>query len=211
MQITDEQRDALQELLNIGVGKAAGALNQMLEKPIRLHIPSICIGPIQELQTAIDTDAAEFHASVRLPFHGAFSGSTCLLFPTQSAASLLTVLTGETQNQDSWDSMKEATLTEIGNIVLNGVMGSLTNVLQHCITYSVPFYEETTIQQLIQPKATQTPEMMLWAQTRFTIEDYNISGDIILLMGVQDLGCLLQAITALLQTADSCHGPTGTR
>ena len=76
MQITDEQRDALQELLNIGVGKAAGALNQMLEKPIRLHIPSICIGPIQELQTAIDTDAAEFHASVRLPFHGAFSGTS---------------------------------------------------------------------------------------------------------------------------------------
>ena len=209
MHLTPEQLDALQELLNIGVGRAAGSLNQMLEKPIRLYIPSIRIGPIEELRKEMDAKVLGLQASVQLPFHGSFSGSTCLLFPTQRAASLVTILTDEHQDQESLNSMKEARLTEIGNIVLNGVMGSLTNVLQHHLTYSIPFYEETSIHQITQPTISDTPDIVLWAQTRFAIDDYNISGDILLLMGLQDLGCLLQAVNALLQPIESCHGPTG--
>ena len=210
MQLTPEQLDALKELLNIGVGRAAGSLNEMLEKPIRLHIPSIRIGPIEELRQEIKSDIPGLQASVQLPFRGSFSGSTCLLFPTQSAGSLVTVLTGEYADQDSLNSLKEATLTEIGNIVLNGVMGSLTNVLQQQITYSVPFYEETSIDQLTQRTTSDTPDIVLWAQTRFTIEGYNLSGDILLLMGIQDLGYLLQAVNSLVPTTQNCHGSTGT-
>ena len=76
MQLTPEQLDALKELLNIGVGRAAGSLNEMLEKPIRLHIPSIRIGPIEDLRQEIKSDIPGLQASVQLPFRGSFSGST---------------------------------------------------------------------------------------------------------------------------------------
>ena len=180
MDISPEHIDALQELLNIGVGHSAGSLNNMLETPIRMYIPSIWVGNMAELIEELPLQHESVLSSVQLPFQGSFSGSACLLFPTDSAAALVAALTGEHEGQDTLNALKEATLTEIGNIVLNGVMGSLSNVLQHHITYSVPFYQETSLQGLIQPTPSDSSGMILWAQTRFTIEKYDISGDIML-------------------------------
>ena len=53
MFISLEHLDALQELLKIGVGRAAGFLNQMLRKPIRLHIPFIQSGKIEGLSQEV--------------------------------------------------------------------------------------------------------------------------------------------------------------
>ena len=91
------------------------------------------------------------------------------------------------------DSLRESTLTEIGNIVLNGVMGSLANVLQHRITYSVPFYEETTIQSLVKPTPSDPTEIILWAQTKFTIQGYDLTGEILLIFDIPDLELLVHA------------------
>ena len=205
MHIDPEQLDALQELLNIGVGRAAGSLNQMLEKPIRLHIPFLQLGKMDELSQEVQKMRNTTLSSVQLPFHGTFSGSSCLLFPTESARSLVIALTGESEDPDTMDSLREATLTEIGNIVLNGVMGSLANILNHQIIYSVPFYQETSIQGLLQPTPSDSAEIILWAQTQFTIEEYDLTGDIMLMFGVPDLGLLVNAISEFMHSATAPH------
>ena len=205
MHISLEELDALQELLNIGVGRAAGSLNQMLEKPIRLHIPSIQIGKMEELSLEVQKMKDTTLSSVQLPFKGTFSGASCLLFPTDSATALVLALTGESEDLDTMDSLREATLTEIGNIVLNGVMGSLANILKHQITYSVPFYEETSIQGLMKAPTADTEEMILWAQTHFTIEEYDLTGDIMLMFGVPDLGRLIHAVSEIATSTTTSH------
>lgn len=198
MYISPEHLDALQELINIGVGRAAGSLTQMWEKPIRFHVPFIRLGKpdevFQEIQRIPDTTLS----SVQLPFFkGTFKGSAYLLFPIDSATALVTALTGEAEDTDTMDSLREATLTEIGNIVLNGVMGSLANILQNQITYSVPFYQETSFQELLQPTPSDSSEMVLWAHTQFTIEEYDLTGDIILMFSIPDLGLLINAVSKL--------------
>ena len=209
MDISPEHVDALQELLNIGVGRSAGSLNHMLETPIRMYIPSIRIGDMTELIEELPLHHESALSSVQLPFQGSFAGSACLLFPTDSATALVTALTGEPEGQDTLNALKETTLTEIGNIVLNGVMGSLSNVLQHHITYSVPFYHEISLKGLIQATPSDSSEIILWAQTRFTIEKYDISGDIMLMLGVPDMGLLLNAIDTLTHPVTPHHEPTG--
>ena len=92
MRISLEELDALQECLNIGVGRAAGSLNTMLDKPIRLHIPFIKLGSIDELSKQLPINEEASLSSVQLPFQGPFAGSACLLFPTDSAAALVTAL-----------------------------------------------------------------------------------------------------------------------
>lgn len=208
MQINPEQLDALQELLNIGVGRAAGSLNQMLEKPIRLHIPFLQLGKMEELSQEVQKMKNTTLSSVQLPFKGTFSGTSCLLFPTQSAKTLVIALTGESEDPDTMDSLREATLTEIGNIVLNGVMGSLANVLNLQIIYSVPFYQETSIQGLLQPIPSDSSEIILWAQTQFTIEKYDLTGDIILMLGIPDLGLLINAISEMMHATTTPHAST---
>ena len=76
MHIGPEQLDALQELLNIGVGHATNTLNQMLGKPIRLHIPFIHFGTVEELSKELALENEPVLASIQLPFQGSFAGSS---------------------------------------------------------------------------------------------------------------------------------------
>ena len=208
MHISPEHLDALQELLNIGVGRAAGSLNQMLDKPIRMHIPFIQLGKLDELSQDIQKIKEDTLSSVQLPFKGTFSGSACLLFPTESAVALVRALTGESEDTVTMDSLREATLTEIGNIVLNGVMGSLANILQHQITYSVPFYQEISLQEFLRSAPSDSTEMVLWAQTHFTIKEYDLTGDIMLMFGIPDLGLLMNAVSHLPHSTTMLHAST---
>ncbi len=205
MHISPEQLETLQELLNIGVGRAAGSLNQLLEKSIRLHIPSLQIGKMEELSTEIQKMQDTTMSSVQLPFQGTFSGSSCLLFPTGSANALVVALNGESEDPDTMDSLREATLTEIGNIVLNCIMGSLANVLNHRIIYSVPFYQETSMKGLLQPTPSDSSEIILWAQTQFTIDDYDLAGDIMLMFSIPDLRLLTNALSEYLHPTTVVH------
>ena len=41
MTIGNEELDALRELINIGVGRAAGALNDMMGRNVRLNVPRL--------------------------------------------------------------------------------------------------------------------------------------------------------------------------
>ena len=192
MHLSEDQVDALQELLNIGVGRAASVLNEMIESRILLQIPFIkVLSPLnlkQELEGRFNED---YLAAVQLRFTGSFCGAAELVFPTESASTLVAVLTGEEVGTPDLDSVRIGTLSEVGNIVINGVMGSIGNVLKQRIDYAVPTYVEDTIENLL---LSDSNVAILLAQARFTIEQLPIIGDIILLFEVSSFDALLEAI-----------------
>ncbi|MEH2069744.1 MAG: chemotaxis protein CheX [Nostoc sp.] len=194
MNVTTEQLDALQELINIGVGRAASLLNEMIDSHIGLKIPFVKVltatEAYQELATRFHDDSL---ASVRLGFTGSFSGGAGLIFPTESASTLVAVLTGEEPGSPDLDAVKIGTLSEIGNIVINGVMGSLSNVLKQHLNYTIPVYLEDTIENLLL-STYESDSKILLAQARFIIEQLEIIGDIILIFHVGTFDALIDAI-----------------
>ncbi|MEG5037097.1 chemotaxis protein CheC [Microcoleus sp. AT3-D2] len=198
MKLSTRQLDALQELVNIGIGQAAGVLNDMIDSPIRLQIPYLQIlTPIdveEELEQHLN---GEQIAAVQLKFTGSFGGIAQLVFPTNSAALLVTMLTGEEVGTQDLDSVKIGTLSEVGNIVINGVMGAISNVLQQRLNYSIPTYSEGTIANLLISGGLAADTVVLLAQTSFMIERLHIEGDIILIFNVNSFDTLLTAINQL--------------
>ena len=193
MNVTTEELDALQELINIGVGRAASLLNEMVDSHIRLKIPVVKVltanEAYQELTKRFHDEAL---ASVKLGFTGSFYGTASLIFPTDSASTLVAVLTGEDPSADL-DAVKIGTLSEIGNIVINGVMGSLSNVLKRHINYTLPIYLEDTLENLLL-SAYESDSKILLAQASFTIERLEIIGDIILIFLVGTFDALINAM-----------------
>ena len=199
MDLTDAQLDALKELVNIGVGQAAGMLNEMIAFRIRLQVPVIKLLSPQDLQQELKQRVLQEQLStVQLDFSGTFSGSTQLLFPTESAATLVAVLTGEEPGSPDLDALKIGTLTELGNIVINGVMGSISNILTEPLHYQVPIYVEEDIEHLI-PAVDKSPTAKaLLAEAHFDIEELQVQGDIVLnFLGVESFEALLSAIEAV--------------
>ncbi|MEQ8959741.1 MAG: chemotaxis protein CheC [Coleofasciculus sp. C2-GNP5-27] len=198
MNLTPDQIDAIQEIVNIGVGRAASVLNEMLEAPIRLQVPYIKIGSPLDFQSEMETRlGGEQVAAVRQDFSGSFAGLAELVFPTDSASILAAVLTGEELGTPDLDAVRIGTLSEIGNILINSVIGSISNVLNQRLDYAIPSYIEDTVENLINVGDNQQENTILLAQTQFFIEQLQIRGDIILVFEVGSFDVLLDAIAML--------------
>ncbi|BAY14514.1 CheC, inhibitor of MCP methylation [Anabaenopsis circularis NIES-21] len=195
MNVTVDQLDALQELINIGVGRAASLLNEMVDSHIRLEIPFV---KVLTATQAYQELANRFHdaslSSVKLNFTGSFYGTAGLIFPTESASTLVAVLTGEEAGSADLDAVKIGTLSEIGNIVINGVMGSISNVLKQHMNYTIPVYLEDKIDNLLLSDNANNTTKILLAQARFAIEQLELIGDIILIFEVGTFDALIKAI-----------------
>jgi chemotaxis protein CheC len=193
------QMDILKEIINIGVGRAAGILNEMTKFRVILQVPFIKVLSSFSLKEEMEELDRDIIAAVRLGFKGPFSGCAALVFPPDSASKLVAVLTGEEPGTPDLDSVRVGTLSEVGNIVLNGVMGSIGNILKQHISYSIPTYIEDTIENLltIDTNINPPPNIILLVRIRFTIQQLQIEGDIILLFEVGSFTALLSAIDAI--------------
>lgn len=200
MNLADGQIDALKELINIGVGRAAGVLNTMLHSHVRLQVPFIEILSPSALEKKKRELGRERLSAVRLTFTGPFSGTASLVFPTESAAKLVAILTDDETAYPDLDSIRTGTLTEVGNIVLNGVMGAIGNELEQHIRYSVPTYMENPIETLLTASDLNSRATVIWAQAQFTIEQYQIDSNIILLFEVGPFEALLAALNRAMET-----------
>ena len=211
MMTTPGQIDAFKELINIGVGRAAGSLNQMCGAHVRLCVPEVKVLDASGIDSFLAQETGPEDArvaAVRMQFSGAFRGSADLIFPAESAAKLVNLLIGDADSTEL-DALRAATLTEVGNIVLNGVLGSMTNVLGEHVDYDVPTYWEARSAQLKDSMIAQGSALLL-AQTQFFIgqsefrlEEQEVTGRVNLLFGVESFQALTERVEALLDATAS--------
>lgn len=196
-QATPLQLDALRELINIGVGRAAASLNEMVKLRVALDVPFIRIlSPLQFKQEMADLGDRNL-ASVKIGFYGPFCGSAALVLPPASASTLVGVLSGPDTGAAAAGAFDKETLREVGNIVVNGVLGSLGNILRHQITYSLPAYEEVTIKNLFFSEKIGNETVFLLVRTRFAVQEIEVEGNIVLLFTVGAFDAMLDAIDAM--------------
>ena len=95
------------------------------------------------------------------------------------------------------------TLSEVGNIIINSVMGSITNFVNQRLDYSVPHYAENAIHKLVGNHIDDPEYSIILAKAHFSIENLEVDGEIILIFGVGSLEALLQAIEAFKKKLES--------
>lgn len=195
--LTEDQQDILIELLNIGMGKAASQLNEMLERPVEIKVPTIKLLHADQLEEEeVKLQFGKFISSVSMEFSGFIAGKTALVFPPKSAQNLVEALTGEEPGTPEMDSVTVETLSEIGNIVINAVMGSLSNSLGNRLGYSTPTYMEDSLSKVALANLNDSNQVILLAEVAFSISNLEISGKIILTFGLGSL----DKLTAILDS-----------
>ena len=191
--LTDYQIDALSEMINIGVGRAAGVLNTMLRSRVVLRVPQVQLLTTQNITEHRQQMENQTLSAVRIGFTGSFAGKASMIFPTENAIKLVVLITEEEAEASGMDSMMIGTLTEVGNIVLNGVMGAIGNELQERIFYSVPSYIDRPA-DLLRIDEAEAGSTVVWVQTNFSIEEHQIDGEIVIIFELGGIDLLLMAI-----------------
>ena len=176
----------LSNLMSIGIEQAGETLNELTDCPIEFQIPVVETLTFESLQQRLQEHfGVEPICAAQLPFSGEFSGTARLLFPTDSAQVLTQALTGEQPESPDFEQAKEEMLTEVGNIVLNSVIGAIGNAVTQELRFSVPTYVEDSIDNLLHSSSVTSQAKILLAQARFNIEELQIAGDIILFFQVE--------------------------
>ncbi len=192
-EITVDDIDAFRELINIGIGRSAGMLNRITSSHVVLSVPDVRVIPVSDVDE-IFHDSDETMSTVSLDYTGSFSGRTAVVFPQDSAAKLAMAVTGEDGGFNDLDSMKVEVLKEVGNILVSGVMGSISNVLKSSLSYSIPVYNESELRDLIMDCEKFSDEYVIIGHANFTIRDLEISGNIVMILEMGSLGHLLECI-----------------
>lgn len=187
--------DALTELINMGVGRAAHALNDLTGSHIHLKVPSLEIYKFNEFNRLSVRFGTEPVAAVMQNFFGSYKGRAALIFPTESALNLVTGVTGEEPEADDLDAIQSGTLAEIGNIVINALIGTIGNILGNRLEFDLSEYHRDTIINLISDSTiSEDKAFILVSEVHFLIEKLDISGHIILTFDIDSLEALFLLI-----------------
>ncbi|TWT90689.1 hypothetical protein Mal64_10840 [Pseudobythopirellula maris] len=138
MSLSPSQIDALTEAVSIGVGRSACSLSDMIDRWVHLHTPSLSVCNPGGLCDALDSDGGPYDTAVVLEFAGEINGRAMLAFSQQSGAELARIFGNQVQRDSGPGIDQSAILEEIGNVVLNGVLGSIANLFEIGFAYQTP-------------------------------------------------------------------------
>src|SRR5829696_753752 len=136
--LTELERDALSEVSNIAMARAANSLRQMLEHQVLLSVPTVEILS-QEAATLIVAKPDNPNlVAVRQDFTGPFSGRALLIFPEANSLELVRAVVGRELPLEDIVDLEDEALAETGNIILNSWVATIANILKRGLKMSLP-------------------------------------------------------------------------
>lgn len=192
MELTASQKDALTELINIGYARAAAALSDLTGHRISLEVPEVAIHLIPEITVKLQSVITGEVASVNQVFSGPINGNAILLLD-RGAALLLNKLLTDRPSSAELDGAAREVITEVGNIVLNACLGAFGNLLKVQVSFTVPLLQIESVQKVLKSITVKGDglEYALIIHTRFHMRASDVSGYLVIILGVTSLERLL--------------------
>ena len=200
MNLTEMELDALSELFNIGLHRAAASLSDLTGQRVLVDLPRLWVCAMEDLKgrlmELVDGDLATVHQL----FGGAVAGDAVLLLEYEKAVLLASLLTeGDVALGGRLDQSAREVLSEIGNVVLSSCLGAFGNVLQMAVSFSVPRIRieslDGLLHSVVQEKEEEVPYALI-AATRFRLSELEVSGYLIVIIGVKSLALVSEALGA---------------
>lgn len=189
------ERDALTEIVNIGVSRAASSLRKMIGDQVTLSVPSIeVVSQRRAARLISEREAAELVA-VRQDFSGPFSGRALLIFPESNSLELVRAVTGGTLTAQEVVDMEHEALTETGNVILNSCLATMANMLKRSLVMTIPEVLRGNGAMLFEIDETGSAEgLVLFLYIDFAVRKRDIRGYIAMIMDIPSLEVLKELL-----------------
>tara|TARA_R110002126_G_scaffold115952_4_gene254921 strand:- start:49 stop:624 length:576 start_codon:yes stop_codon:yes gene_type:complete len=188
-QLSELQRDALQELMNISMGQAANSLARLIGAKITLSIPLISSVTPTEFVDMISSDVM-WHT--RQSFLGTVKGEVVSL---QSHAGCEAIAELMDYDLPLSDITREELLLELSNILAGACLNGFAEQLELTTKLSMP--------TVFEPEKL-SPEHYRWAHTllmevEFKVESSHFDSKIVICLEAESISTLLSRLNSLLE------------
>lgn len=187
--LSEDQRDALQELTNIAMGQAGSSLATLLDEFVDLSIPRIRVVQLAEAPAALGElvgPKAEVSA-VRQSFQGYLRGEAIIIF-TEPGCHVLADLLGYEELVDGDDT---ELLLDVANVLSGACLGGMVEQIRRFmpadgameLSFSMPsvMARQVTAAKLLDPERAGWSHALLM-EVNFTLKARNFVAHLIMLM-----------------------------
>jgi len=183
---TEEEIDALQELMNIAFGQAAAELAEIINISVELSFPDLKAVKVSELPEFIKNNIDNFTKCniVEQSFRGAAAGVAYLFFPAGSEKEFVSLFhhDGDSADYDLLIDIEREVLSEVGNILIGACVSKIFDLLKTPVTYTPPHtvlgqrFEDHFIKGRFADK-----DFAIMLKTNFSLSERSVSGYLFLI------------------------------
>jgi len=173
--LTEDEKDVLQELMNIAYGSATAVVADMLEAFASLSIPNIQVMTTKELFKTFDALKNSSYFFSTQAFSGEFNGESAFFINEESANNLAKHL--ELENQDDLDDA----ILELTNVLTASLITKLTQEMDTEVSFSLPNISKIPLEEMEDVETFHIYPQVIVIDTELNFEDQQINGKIFIL------------------------------
>lgn len=189
-ELSEIEQDALAEIANMGVSRAAASLRRMVGEQVLLSVPAVNIVSRRVASRMVEKGHSPKLVAVQQSFEGPFSGRALLIFPEAQSLELVRSIVGEEHSLEDVIDLEQEALAETGNIILNACLATIANVLRRTMRMSLPSIVRGDGDTLFDVREGSRDGLVLFLYIDFTIKNRDVRGFIALLMGLPSIAAL---------------------
>jgi chemotaxis protein CheC len=198
--LSEIQLDALTELVNIGVSRAAHSLREMIRAQVHLSVPTVTLVSRAQAIAILAEREINNLVAVHQVFEGDITGRALLIFPETKSLELVRAITGGDLPLEDIIELEQEALAETGNILLNSCLATIANMLQRSLKMSLPEVlrgNAAAFFSLAPPP--EAGDVVMFLYINFAVRERDISGYIAMIMDLPSLTALTRLLDEFIE------------
>ena len=191
-ELDELQRDALSELFNIGVGRAAAALSKIVKSEVALSVPDVELVPALQVRDTL-MDGGRRFSSVSQRFTGPFDADAILIFPENNALVIVSRMLGQQLTPEELSEYEQEAMCEVGNIILNACISAMADLFRVEFNGGLPLHRYGDGQSLAIGNDPGEGYVLV-LKVALTIHQEQVEGHLLYLLGVHSLQRLFDCL-----------------
>ncbi|MEA3117801.1 MAG: chemotaxis protein CheC [Paraburkholderia sp.] len=201
--LTEQQRDALQEIANLAMGQAATRLARLLDTFVELSVPRVRVVRVEEAARTLRemTGIDESVTAVRQGFRSGIVGEALVICRSSGVGNLCS-LVNDPRIHFAYESVSQTELIfDVANVLTGACVSSIMNQLDRTPIFSAPglLGEQIALEDVFQADVLAW-KIALLLEVSFALEDHTFRAHLVMLMAEDSIRRLHKALNAILSS-----------
>ena len=181
IELTEDEKDCLQELMNVAYGSATAAITEIFDAFAKLSIPTIKIINAVDLKDylAKELNFKDEHFIASQQINGPLNGENMFIIDKKSATNM-SIKFGFSDDEISNEDISDITL-EITNILSSSTISKLAEDIETSVSFSAPTIKTINSINQLNNIFISNYEKVIIISTKLEFDDLNIHGELFIL------------------------------
>lgn len=206
------QNDALTEIFNISLGRAAAALGKLVKAEIIMRVPSFQFLSLTAAAEQLNGLGQQHICGVSQRFEGLFAADVILMFPEERSLEIVhMMLDNDLYGLSELSELEQEAMSEIGNIIINACIANIANISGAHFSSTLPIFRRGSSLEILKSSnntsntSNTRDEGVLFVYIDFNITQRQITGYLAFMMSIQSAQGLVQTINRFLRPINMQH------